>query len=91
MTTERRDGSQGIQPELPLPPPRAEGQTGPTGARASRSEQAPSPTDGWRLDERTRRIGRQGVAAARAQLKGGPRAGREKRSDRSPRPAGRAA
>ncbi len=53
MTTDRRRPPT-IQLELPLTPP-------PT--------QATQPLDeDWRLDERTRRIGRQGVAAARALL-----------------------
>ncbi len=47
--------------------------------------------DAWRLDEETRQIGRQGVAAARALLdrSAGPAEGRRPDGDRGP--AGRAA
>jgi hypothetical protein len=54
MTTDHRARSRAIQPELPLP---------------SAESGAGGRADGdWRLDEETRSIGRQGVAAARARL-----------------------
>ncbi|MGO8872244.1 MAG: hypothetical protein ACLQPH_12745 [Acidimicrobiales bacterium] len=53
MTADRRTRSRAVQPELPLTPPEA----------------APGQhADDWRLDDETRSIGRQGVAAARARL-----------------------
>jgi hypothetical protein len=48
-----------LQLELPLPTPEADRAGG-------------TPPD-WRLDEETRRIGRRGIAAARARLAGRPR------------------
>jgi hypothetical protein len=60
-----------IQPQLPLSCP----------AEA----EAPRPPADWQLDEDTRRIGRQGVAAARAllgELSGGDREDRGDRGDR---------
>jgi hypothetical protein len=67
MTSDRRRRSPVIQPQLPLScPPEAE---------------APRPPSDWQLDEDTRRIGRQGVAAARALL-GEPSGGdRDRRLD----------
>jgi hypothetical protein len=55
MSTRRRHRTSTTQPELPLSSP-------------------PAPTDGrrpgdWHLDEVTRRLGRDGVAAARALLR----------------------
>lgn len=54
MTADRRHRSEDTQPELPL----------------RRTDIDPDDLSGreWRLDERTRMIGRQGVAAARARL-----------------------
>ena len=60
MSTARRHRSPTIQLELPL--------------RSPPAEATPDPQGDWRLDERTRRIGRQGVAAARALLEDGARA-----------------
>jgi hypothetical protein len=54
MTTDRRHRSLEIQLQLPLPSPPA--------------DSAGADQVDWRLDERTRHIGRQGVAAARALL-----------------------
>lgn len=59
MSTARRHRSPTTQLQLPLHSPPAEA--------------APGPQEDWRLDERTRRIGRQGVAAARALLEDGTR------------------
>ncbi len=60
MSTVRRHRSPAIQLELPL--------------RSPPARVAPRPEGDWRLDEQTRRIGRQGVAAARALLEDGARA-----------------
>jgi hypothetical protein len=62
-----------------------------TEPKTGRRLQAPATRGGWRLDERTRRIGLQGVAAARAQLEAVGLAGQQKPSDDDHRPAGRAA
>jgi hypothetical protein len=63
MTSDRRHRSRPSQPQLPLAAPEDNGPG---------LEQEPSGTSGrdrqWRLDEQTRQIGRQGIAAARARL-----------------------
>jgi hypothetical protein len=65
-TPHRRRNRDLYQPPLPLPTP------APT--------VAPRPGD-WRLDEKTRRAGRQGVAAARAALAGAVRPENERQAD----------
>jgi hypothetical protein len=75
MTSDRRHRSRPTQPQLPLAAPEDNGagpDQDPTG-RSGGDEQ-------WRLDEQTRRIGRQGIAAARARLEA-------TRSGRQPQPA----
>jgi hypothetical protein len=105
MTAERRHRSQSIQPELPLASPRPEPAArpsdavrteragGPRRAGAGGTERAggPRPTSGWRLDEQTRRIGREGVAAARARLNQALSTDDRKRPEGDGRRAGRAA
>lgn len=72
MTTRHEDRAAAVQPELPLGSSARRPAPG-----TGRSEVAPSPRrtslrsgaeDGGRLDERTRAIGRRGIAAARARL-----------------------
>jgi hypothetical protein len=77
MTSDRRHRSRPSQPQLPLVGPEDNGpglDRDPSRA-SSRDEQ-------WRLDEQTRQIGRQGIAAARARLEA-------TRSGRQPQPAAR--
>ena len=51
------------------------------GAGGGAALTAGAPTPGWRLDEKTRRAGRQGVAAARAALAGAVRPGDDRQAD----------
>jgi hypothetical protein len=74
MTSRRTHRTSDLQPELPLPSAAA-----PPGR--SEARRAPRPAE-WRLDEHTKQIGRQGVAAARAALRSHPA------PDRGPHPAG---
>jgi hypothetical protein len=66
MTTDRRRRSTTMQLELPLGSPSGRS------SRRRRTDWRPKadrrPVTDWRLDEQTRRIGRQGIAAARALL-----------------------
>jgi hypothetical protein len=98
MTTDGPDGSQSLQPELPLavPPTEASPRSTRTGhtahtARTGPAQGAPTSTRSRRLNEQTRRIGRQGVAAARAQLEGTATTTRHNHPEGDPRPTGRAA
>ena len=91
MSTDRHRRSPDNQPELPFHPPRTGASSVPTASATTQSVRRPTPTGDWRLDERTRRIGRQGVAAARAQLEAASSADPQKRADGDRRPAGRAA
>ncbi len=77
MSTDRRHRSPTIQLELPLDSART---------RTVRTHPAE-----WRLDERTRRIGRQGIADARAMLGETTDAGRAKHPGDDRGQAGRAA
>jgi hypothetical protein len=77
MSTRHRHRTSTTQPELPLASP-----TGPTDGRR--------PGD-WHLDEVTRRLGRDGVAAARALLRGSDGADGPKRAEGDHRRTGRAA
>ncbi|HEV3132382.1 MAG TPA: hypothetical protein VGY51_10505 [Acidimicrobiales bacterium] len=88
MTTDGRGESQSLQPQLPLTEasPRSE-----RTARKEPAQGAPTSTRSRRLNEQTRRIGRQGVAAARAQLEGTATATRQDHPEGDPRPTGRAA
>lgn len=81
MATARRHRSRISQPELPLPAPDGDSPEGPAGA---------TPLVDWRLDERTRTVGLEGIAAARAQLvaTAGSATGRSEATERE---AGRAA
>jgi hypothetical protein len=58
MASDRNRRSRAIQPQLPLssPPEEVPG------------DDPPRRSSDWQLDERTRQIGRQGIAAARALL-----------------------
>ena len=81
MSTDQDVRTLGVQ--LPLPLPDDAPRTGPMavpdvagdtpGGRATPVGDLDHDGDGWRLDERTRDIGRRGVAEARARLRGGAR------------------
>jgi hypothetical protein len=70
---------------------RGAAQAAPASPSAPALPAAPGHPGDWRLDERTRRIGRQGVAAARAQLGDATTAGHSDESDKDRRRPGRAA
>ncbi len=83
MTVDRTSTRSDHQPTLPFAvpvPDRADG----CGARAD-------PGHDWRLDEHTRRVGRRGVAAARALLEGASAAPENPAGPQGGRAAGRAA
>ncbi len=82
MATARRHRSRTSQPELPLPAPEGGAANGTGGG---------TPVTDWRLDERTRKVGLQGIAAARARLAAtaDPNGGRSTAADHHE--AGRAA
>ena len=63
MTTDRGHRYRPSQPQLPL----AEPEDSPQATDREPARVAASGEQ-WRLDEQTRRIGRQGIAAARARL-----------------------
>jgi hypothetical protein len=63
MTNDRRHRSRPSQPQLPLA---AAEDSGPEAD--PESPRATGGAEQWRLDEQTRQIGRQGIAAARARL-----------------------
>jgi hypothetical protein len=75
MTSDRRHRSRPSQPQLPLVAPEDNG----PGLDRDPSR-ATTHEEKWRLDEQTRQIGRQGIAAARARLEA-------TRSARQPQPA----
>jgi hypothetical protein len=60
---------------------RSTGATPVTAPTAATATPGPVGVPGWRLDEKTRRAGRQGVAAARAVLAGTARAGEERQEN----------
>jgi hypothetical protein len=66
----------GLQPPLPL--------VDPIGVAGHASESAADAE--WRLDERTREVGRRGIAAARARLRSPAGAARRDGADRAPGP-----
>ena len=67
MTSDRRRRFSERQPELPLPT-EAQASHARLDEREAHDSEGPGVVEEWRLDERTRRIGLQGVAAARARL-----------------------
>ena len=75
MSTDHHTRTLGLQ--LPLPLPEVEPTTGPVAVPDTPTvgdgcgDDRARTTPGWRLDEHTRRIGRQGVAEARARLRSG--------------------
>ncbi|HUD17831.1 MAG TPA: hypothetical protein VMQ59_11235 [Acidimicrobiales bacterium] len=86
MSTASRRRPHTLQPELPLTP------TAPTApTEAGGSPASPGRHTDWHLDEQTRRLGHQGVAAARALLAGPDGDGGGKQADGDARRAGRAA